>query len=132
MLSYCGAEECDQAMKRDWDIIRKILAKVEELSAGKELKASDLPEDDPSLVNYNMGLLLGAKLVEGIDMSHMGGKFYMIRSLTWEGHEFLDAIRNESIWKETKDEAVKKGATLSFEIIKQLAISLTKAGLGLP
>ena len=30
-----------------------------------------------------------------------------VRKLTWQGHEFLDAARNETIWKEAKE--VTKG-----------------------
>jgi hypothetical protein len=51
--------------------------------------------------------------------------------MTWEGHEFLDSIRDKPTWDKVKGRAAEKGATLSFELIKAIAISYAKSKLGL-
>lgn len=118
-------------MKRNWDIIREVLIKVEGLPSGEELRAEDLNEKDYDSVIYNMGLLLEANLVRGIDVSSHSGMSYILQSLTWNGHEFLDTIRNDTIWNETKEEIVNKGAGMSFDLLKALAIKLGSAYLGI-
>jgi len=41
--------------------------------------------------------------------------------LTWNGHEFLDRVRDQTIWNKVKAAAREKGLTLSFDVIKALA-----------
>jgi len=45
--------------------------------------------------------------------------------LTWDGHEFLDKIKNETIWKKVKDTIVQKGLSTSLSVINQLATKFT-------
>ena len=44
--------------------------------------------------------------------------------LTWEGHDFLDKVREETVWNRIKEAVAQKGATLTFEIIKSVAPSI--------
>ena len=43
-------------------------------------------------------------------------------NLTWDGHEFLDAIRNEGTWNKIKAFVKEKSASLSFDVIKAVAL----------
>jgi hypothetical protein len=43
-----------------------------------------------------------------------------------QGHDFLDTIRSESVWRETKRRLGEKGITASVEVIKSLAESVAK------
>ncbi len=45
--------------------------------------------------------------------------------LTWDGHDFLDSIRDPVIWQETK-EGVKKAGGFSLELLGDLAKGLLK------
>lgn len=54
----------------------------------------------------------------------LGPPFCHATRLTWEGHEFLDKIKNESIWKKVKATARSKGVDLSFTVIKDIAKAL--------
>ena len=49
------------------------------------------------------------------------------KSLTWEGHEFLDAVRHETVWAKTKEVVKSKGGSVSFEVLKELAIQTFKS-----
>jgi Hypothetical protein (DUF2513) len=49
----------------------------------------------------------------------------MFRRLTWEGHDFLDAIRDPEIWCKTKSGAEEVGS-FTFDLLKELAVGLIK------
>lgn len=108
-------------MKRNWEFIREILLKVEELPMNQELRASSFEERETA--QYHMYLVYEAGLAKGIEVSHLGNKECFLTSLTWEGHELLDTIRNETVWKKTKEEIVSKGASVSLDMLKALAIN---------
>jgi hypothetical protein len=110
-------------MKRDWDIIRLILTKIESDSNGKVYQLSDFSENDPAIISYHMELLLQACLIEGSMNKHLGpGPYdFMARRLSWGGHDFIDAIRNDKVWKKTKDNFLSKGIDMTFELVKTVA-----------
>jgi hypothetical protein len=104
-------------MKRNWDTIRTILIAIEALhTEDSEFYSNSLVEADPEATAYHMLLLLEAKLI-------IGDYCDAVR-LTWDGHEFLDAIKNESVWQKLNASARSKGIELSFTVIKDLAQSL--------
>ena len=41
--------------------------------------------------------------------------------LTWDGHEFLDKVRNESVWRKIRDVITSKGGSLAFSVVNQVA-----------
>jgi len=45
-------------------------------------------------------LLISAWFVDGAIT--IGNPMQVVRGLTWEGHEFLDNIKNDDIWGKTK------------------------------
>jgi len=47
-----------------------------------------------------------------------------VSSLTWEGHEFLDKIRDETIWSKTKDAISKKGLPMVIDVVKDVASAI--------
>ncbi|ARW15261.1 hypothetical protein S101446_00120 [Komagataeibacter europaeus] len=44
------------------------------------------------------------------------------RALSWKGQEFLDTIRDDSIWKKTKE----KAGSASFDILTAVAKAVLK------
>tara|TARA_B100001964_G_C13808351_1_gene411862 strand:+ start:32 stop:391 length:360 start_codon:yes stop_codon:yes gene_type:complete len=107
-------------MKRDWDLIRQILLKVEALENTRTaLEADKVNPKKTEEVSYQMQLLIEAELVKGDCDRSIGAPLdCFVMRLTWEGHEFLDSIKNDSQWDKTKDFIAEKGANLSFETIK--------------
>jgi len=51
--------------------------------------------------------------------------------LTWAGHDFLDAARNERAWEFAK-RSISKVGTVAFDVTKALLIQWAKQQLGLP
>jgi len=113
-------------MKRDMDLIRLLLFQVE---GEKELDLSDY-SDEQKL--YHQRLLLEAGLVHGSERSSLGGGLRVeIKRLTWEGHEFLDAARNDSTWNKAKERISKLNVSVTLPIMVELLIAVSKERLGL-
>jgi hypothetical protein len=118
-------------MKRDLELIRKILLATEahqEPNKTVQVKFEGVPDE---LVQYNTGLLLEAGYVEAVDMSNLSGRHFGIWRLTWEGHDFLDAARNDTLWKKAREKVVGTVGTVTLDIMKEVLISLAKDTLGL-
>jgi hypothetical protein len=119
-------------MERDWDKIREILIKLEEMPAEKgNLRLSDFPSDKAFEYSYNTELLMEAGLING-DMSKTLGRQatdFLANRLTWEGHEFLDAIRSDNVWEKTKTSFIKGGLSMTFDLVKTVATDIAAAYL---
>jgi hypothetical protein len=120
-------------MKRDWDLIRKMMLTIEDSASGwapPDLKFDGYTE---AQIGYHAYLLIDAGLAHGQDASHMGSEAPegMITSLTWAGHEFAEAARNDVLWKKAMGEVADKGGTITFDVMKELLISLMRGMSGL-
>ncbi|HHQ4804944.1 TPA: DUF2513 domain-containing protein [Aeromonas veronii] len=124
-------------MKRDWDSVRFLLTSLEALpNTDHYLSLSDFEftdEDAAYSTSYHIELLIEARLVEGEMRYTMDGgpKNFLALRLTWAGHEFLDAIRNDTVWSKTKDTFAAKGLDMTFETIKAVAAASMTSMLGL-
>ena len=111
-------------MKRDMELVRKILLRIEGAQFGyrPDLKIEGHCEPE---IGYNLDLLVQAELVRGKVLWSVDKElFSTVDSLTWEGHEFLDTIRTESVWDRTKEFVKQKGQdirSLPLDIIKSVA-----------
>nr|DAQ15563.1 MAG TPA: protein of unknown function DUF2513 [Caudoviricetes sp.] len=72
-------------------------------------------------MSYHFKLLQSAGLIEAIDYSSLNELSLVARSLTWQGHEFLDKIRNDTVWNSLKTTIKSKSLDLSLDTIKQVA-----------
>ena len=110
-------------MKRNWDLIRKILLRAESLGdTQSHIDPDDVDGSDSENVSYHLHLLIEAGLLEGECVQGIDGPLRCYAtSLTWEGHEFLDKIRSSGMWDKIKTVARKKGLSLSFDVIKAAA-----------
>ncbi len=118
-------------MKRNWDTIREILLKGEELEFGNTLTISDFDEIRAKEIEYHVKLLKESNLIKATVVEFYGGGCqFDLESLTWSGHDFLDAIRNDTIWNKTKTTIATKSGSMTFELIKSIAIELAKAAIG--
>jgi hypothetical protein len=122
-------------MKRDLELVRKLLLHLEAKEDDRIEECPDIAGHDPLQVQYHLllmdeaGLLRCEREVSNSTPSRVV-KVYPF-SLTWEGHEFLSAARNEALWSRAKSIAVKKAGVLSFELVRALLVSLAKSSVGL-
>jgi len=83
---------------------------------------------------YHAALLIEAGLIDGVIRKGANGfpnGAVRIR-LTWSGHEFLDAARNDTIWHKAGDRIKKSGVDVTVSLMKEILNQLLKQSLGLP
>ena len=119
-------------MKRDFDLIRSILIQAEAVPAGTFPQTFNVPEGmTAQTLTEHIELMVSRGLIEGEVFSVVDGQFH-VRKLTWEGHDFLDAARSDTVWKKAKEQLGKVGGSASLEIVKAVLVQITKTQLGLP
>jgi hypothetical protein len=120
-------------MKRDLELIRQLMLAI-------ELKGDDFnPENieingyDPSQINYHLQLLVEAELAVGkvLNFFNSDRPTITIKKLSWEGCNFLDDARNESVWQKTMEIVKDKGGSVSVGVLIQLLASVSKQLVGL-
>lgn len=114
-------------MKRDFDLIRKILLYVEENHDGiyDKVKPFDGYSEEEFL--YHCELLTDNGFIEGKVHRAMGGSgVFMCKDLTWAGQDYLANIKNDTVWNKVKQTALEKGIDLTLDIIATLAAKYTK------
>lgn len=72
------------------------------------------------------GLLDGGAIIDGGAVS-----INSITKLTWNGHEYLDNIRDDKVWKETKKTIFSKIGSASLSIVGSVASKIIESRLGL-
>lgn len=116
-------------MRRDMDLLRLLLLKLEVLHEDAhsisvyqydELMVEGFNQDQ---VAYHLDLATEAGLVDQGGKGVMNG--FMFRRLTWEGHDFVDAVRDNDIWKKTRLGASAAGG-FSVDLLKDLAKGFIK------
>jgi hypothetical protein len=109
-------------MKKNWEIIREILLRLEEASTPNTvLNAKDIPHYSDQEVAYNIRLLKEAGFIVGnISESSTGNGHIdvaLARRLTDAGHQLIETMRNDTIWSKVKDKFAKKGIEMSFDLV---------------
>lgn len=118
-------------MKRDMDLIRKILFNVEEKETPSGWIKITTAEHSDEEVAYHIMILDQAGYIDAIDLTSDNGFDWQARNLTWRGHEFLDACRENGIWEKFKNFIGKNIKSVPFDIAKEILISLVKEQLKL-
>ena len=100
------------------DLIRLTLMQVE----GEE-PIPDMTNYSEEQRVYHSALLIEAGLVDGNIVEGSTGfpEGTVMRRLTWAGHEFLDAVREDSIWNKVKQKVIKPGASWTFGLLVEYA-----------
>ena len=116
------------------DLIRKILLKIEQHETDNPIQNIEIEGYSRDIIAYHVYLLKEAELIDAVISSGMGSTKvtnYAIINLTWKGHEFLDASRDETIWAKAKMKIKSMGGNVPFEVITPLLIALIKKKIGM-
>lgn len=121
-------------MKRDLELIRKMILAIEDAPTGRAPGRLEFDGYTYGQVAYHAYLLVDAGLAKGHDITAIGsdGPEALITSLTWAGHEFADAARDETRWKKAMTTVQEKGGAVTLGVLTQLLIALMKGALGIP
>lgn len=117
-------------MKRDMDIVRALLLRAEAATGSVGI-------NDP-VETYHVRIMIEGGLIEGRiseEITADAPRHSHIHNLTWAGHDFLDAARNDTVWHTAKEKILKPGVSWTFELLKETLKALAKqqlARIGLP
>lgn len=121
-------------MKRDMDLVRKILIQINEFDHGFVSDPFVVEGYSDEEVGYNCFILAEAGLIIAEENTSYGSD---VRSptaqpirLTWEGHEFVDKILDDDIWSNAKT-AVSKVGDASLGIWSTVLTQIILKNLGL-
>lgn len=105
-------------MKRDNDALRQILLDTEKRQNWRVLvhKTLDMSAEDDKF-GYHVELLCDAGLMTRTSKD--------VFRMTNQGHDYLEAVRNDTVWNKTKDGAAKVGG-MTLGMFKDLAVAYLK------
>lgn len=127
-------------MKLNHDCVRDLLIFIEDnLTYGHFIYANEVPIGNYSSdeILYSADKLLEAGLIDGtkkVFLDSGGIPQIRIKSITWDGHEFLDNIRDKNVWEKSKG-ILSKFSSVSIEIVRNVAAqvisNMVKSQMGL-
>ena len=124
-------------MKRDMDLVRHILQVTELADGPVPFDGFVVGERDMATVAYHVEMmqahgLLDATAKRGYHDTVLMGE---VSGLTWDGADYLDAIRDDGIWAKTKRLVREAAGSTTMAVIKDAACMVAteaiKARLGM-
>lgn len=120
-------------MRRDLDLMRTLLLALEAADSSVNVLDLGLENADFPLLAHQAELLAEAGLLRA-QLSYADGSatpvYVQLERLTWQGHEFLDLVREDGAWNEVKRVAQTRGVPLTFEVVHTLRLAAVRAALG--
>ena len=123
-------------MKRDLDLLRSILLKIESLDSSCEIiRLQTFRElcDDDVILSLHIQLLVDAGFIEASDPFYADDTVqdFVINRITFAGYDYLDTVRDESVWNEIKQKLISIGKSASLDVVKALGTAIVKQHLGI-
>ena len=120
-------------MKRDMNLVRKILFEMEEHEHGLAPRKLEINNYTEEQVLFHIWLMGEAGLLKVSDASSKTTKSpaAIPICMRWKGYEFLEAAREPSRWKAAIEKIFKSGAGMTFEVLKSVLVTLSKEALEL-
>lgn len=113
-------------MKKDMDLIRTILLKIEEVYIDTAIYDLEIDNYDNKTVAYHCKLLNNAGFISDYGAQFADDELWSfgVGSLTWEGHEFLDKIRDDTVWNKTKTTILDNGLPMILDVVKNVSTTI--------
>ena len=105
-------------MKRDDDFIRQLLLECEQSDDIHLVARLRLNPSNDELKRYHHIRLL-------CDSGYFAAVGEHVYRMTNQGYNYLEAIKNETVWAKTKEEVTKLGGA-TLDMIKDIAVALIK------
>ncbi len=121
-------------MKRDMNLVREILLWATQQEEPGIYRNPTLPEYTDSQIAHHIHLMWQAGLVEAADTTtnSSGGPAALLLSVSWAGHDFIDAARDDTTWNKTRTKVLSSGLSFTFDLLKEVLVAAAKGPLGLP
>ncbi len=108
---------------------KKILLKIESEYLSTALIGLDIDGYDDNTVAYHCKIMEEAGLISSYEAHYAANELWLftVGSLTWDGCDYLDKIRDDSVWNKTKETIGKEGLPLVFDTIKTVSSAFVTA-----
>ena len=117
-------------MKRDLDLIKYICSNIEESSSFYVTNVDPKGEYSIEQIHNHLILLYEVGYIEGKITKSESGKIFSYRvRLTNEGYEFIELAKNNTVWNKFKEQLKSRSIDLSFTVVKEILISITRSVL---
>lgn len=124
-------------MKLNHDCIRDLLLVVENygtldhIGHDQLMSYSELEVYDEDTIIYTALRLFDAGYLIGNNQFYMDDKIYLtISAISYNGHQFLDTIRDTNVWKHVKEKSSSL-ASVSIQLLGELGVAYSRKLLGL-
>lgn len=122
-------------MKRDMELVRAILLALEAVTEGQRIPNPLTVEGySEQAIGHHVYLMGQAGLLEVADITAMDSLSSQALpiEITWAGHDFIDTMRSQEVWEQTK-QALKAAGGGGFSMLlglgKQVAEGFIKKKL---
>ncbi len=116
-------------MKLDKDLVREILLALEaDDSDPRSVKRLNIPGYSYPQVVYTVSILAEGGLIEALNASSCDGFDWLPQRLTFDGHEYIETIRDAEVWRKTKEIANKAGV-FSLQVLIEIGKTVVKQEL---
>ena len=117
-------------MRRDMDFVRELLFYLENATPTRSgwIEVS-MPGRSDEETAYHLQLLTEGGFIQAKHFSTTDGEFWYPTSITWSGHDFLDAARSDTIWAKAKAKLQEVGGSAALTVVKELLVRLAHEAL---
>ena len=124
----------ESSMKRDFDLVRRILMKIQDTPAGEYCDEIAYPDEyDPATISEHVRLLIDENFLNGKMVDAWGSSpQFRITGLTWKGHDFVDAAKDNTLWEKAKKTILTTTAAITCDLLLLWLKTEIKMSLGLP
>lgn len=121
-------------MKRDMSLVREILVWADNQEHGYVRGNPKIDGYSEEEIGYHVYIMDKAGLVKATDITSYGDKSpnALLLELTWDGHEFLSAARDDTIWAKAKNTVLKTTSSITFALLLEWLKAEGRKQLGLP
>ncbi|MBY0483463.1 DUF2513 domain-containing protein [Nitrosomonas sp.] len=106
-------------MKRDLNLVREILLWAEDHKDAKIHEKPPIKDYTDAQIYYHIHIMSQAGLVYALESTEMSRNPQVtLVSVTWAGHDFLSAARDDVLWKKAMKTVLKEGASFTFDYVK--------------
>ena len=117
-------------MKRDLDLIRSILITAEDSDGPVRFGTLLECEPDASKLAYHVELMRSRGLIEAIvkyDGLARSSLNVEVSSVTWDGYDYLDAIRSPKVWEKAKEAVSAAVGEASISVMKDTCQAVARS-----
>jgi len=120
-------------MKRNMELVRLILLAMDKHEHGFAPPDFTIAGYDQEVIGHHVWLMAQGDLITAVVTTAMGdpSPVAMPVTITWTGHDFLEAVRNDTVWSKVKTQLKDRGISLPFSLLQDLALKILAAHVGL-